>query len=115
MIKRLFEIAGYTIENIKTNFNNGNSFIATKGYICVAATEFDGFTGKEMAAVSFLAHDKDKILSYFETRKNEPFSQLGFEMFNAFMNDRLPCQHHGGWGNHDYTYDEIKGILKIDQ
>ena len=40
MIKRLFEKAGYTIENIKTNFNNGNSFIATKGYICVAATEF---------------------------------------------------------------------------
>lgn len=111
MFKKMFEAAGFKIQNVPTDYKNGNSFIADNGVVCVAATQFKGMTGSELAAVSFLSLDKDTVLSYFN-KKNDKYKQLGFTMFSAFMNQKLPVFHFGNFCNHDYCPIEVESILK---
>lgn len=98
---KMFEECGFIVEPFDTE---SSSYIAYNGTFCVPFTVH----GNSIAAVSFLADDKDAIKEHYRKRNDR---YIGSAAFTDVMNDRQRFYHIGRLCNHDYAGYEIASWL----
>ena len=99
-ITTFFKDLGYNVYHWP---NSKNSGIAYNSQLCIPFTiRHDGL----LCAVSFLAADMEAIKKYYAGDQ-----EIGYAVYNDFINDYHKFTHFGKVANHDHSLFEIESAL----